>query len=145
MPAERVLVLFESGRGGGSALAVGRELALEHAARLTVVCVAPQAASGARCGNSALDFNRAIADDAARDLDLACERLASAGVGATYKLLVEGKDPTLPEFASEREFDLVLLPARRRLLGGHRHPEAARVSRACGVAVRVVRGVAAGS
>lgn len=145
MRGERVLVLFESGRGGDSALALGRELALEHAARLTVVCVAPQAVSGARCGNSALDFNCAVADDAARDLDLACERLAGAGVGATYKLLVEGKGPSLPEFASEREFDLVLLPGRRRLLGGHRHPEADRVTRACGVAVRVVDGVAAGS
>lgn len=134
----RVLVLFEPGRGGGVALEEARELALARPTALTVVCVAPQAMSGARCGNSALDFNRAVADDAAKDLDEACGRLAAAGVGAEYQLLIDGAGPSLEQFAAAGEFELVLLPARRRPLLGPTHPAAPRLARVGGIGIRVV-------
>jgi hypothetical protein len=134
----RVLVLFESGRGGGAALDLGRELALAQPTELTVVCVAPQATSGARCGNSALDYNNVLAETTAKDLDRACERLAGFGVAASYELLLEGVDPPLERFTADGAFELVLLPARRRPLRGAGHPAAARLARVARAEVRVI-------
>jgi hypothetical protein len=68
MPAQRVLVLCEPGRRGRAALEHARELAERDHARLTVVAISPQAASGARCGNSALDYNLAVHAAVAREL-----------------------------------------------------------------------------
>jgi hypothetical protein len=129
----RVLVVFESGRGGLAALAQARELAVSWRAAVTVVGVAPSARSG-QCTGPAGALNDAIADAVVHDLELARKHLS--GVDASYRLLVEGDPPSLQEFADG--FDLVLLPGRRRLFRGASHPAAARLSGACAGEVRVV-------
>jgi hypothetical protein len=136
--ADRVLVLFESGRGGAAALELAAESALARPTALTVVCIAPQAMSGSRCGNSALDYNQALAESTAGDLESARRRLAQLGVAASYELLIEGADRSVAEFAAAGRFDLVLLPARRRPLRAAAHPAAGALSRVAGAEVRVV-------
>jgi hypothetical protein len=142
--ANRVLVLFECGRGGDAALELAAEVALARPTALTVVCVAPQGKSGSRCGNSALEYNQAVAESTAEDLDSARDRLGRLGVAASYELLIEGTDRSpapfrvLAEFAVVGGFDLVLLPARRRPLRAASHPAAGALSRVAGAEVRVV-------
>jgi hypothetical protein len=140
----RVLVLFECGRGGDAALELAAEEALARPTALTVVCVAPQAMSGSRCGNSALEYNQVLAESAAGDLDSARRRLAQLGVSASYELLIEGADRSpvpfrvLAKFAAAGGVDLALLPARRRPLRATSHPAAGELSRVAGAEVRVV-------
>ena len=133
-----MLVLCEPGRAGDATLAVARELAEVEDAQLTVVAVAPRAPSGSRCGNSALEYNEVVADFVARDLDSARARLGAAAGRARFELLVEGADPTVAQFAAAGDFDLVLLPARRRPLRAAYHPEAARLKLAAGAEVRIL-------
>jgi hypothetical protein len=133
-----VLVLCESGRGTVAALDAARELVEFEDAELTVVAVAPRAASGARCGNSALEYNAAVAAAVWKDLDDARERLGPAGADASYTLLIEDIDPPLDAFAAMDAFDLVLLPARRWALRAGRHPAAARLTRMSLAEVRVI-------
>jgi K+-sensing histidine kinase KdpD len=66
---ERVLVLCEQGRAGAAAIDLAREFAERRHANLMVVAVAPQAPSGPRCGNSAVEYNEAVAESVAQDLD----------------------------------------------------------------------------
>src|SRR5215475_6500161 len=113
---ERVLVVCEHSRAGDAAIELARDLAETRHAALTLVGLAPRAPSGPRCGNSAVEYNQALADSVARDLDRARERLGGAAGGTTFVLLIEGADQTLEQFAHSGGFDLVLLPARRRLL-----------------------------
>jgi nucleotide-binding universal stress UspA family protein len=136
---ERVLVLYEQSRAGAATIDVAREL-VEHAnAALTVVAVAPQAPSGPRCGNSAIEYNEVLADSVARDLEKARERLGPAAERARFVLLIEGAEPSLAQFAGDGGFDLVLLPAHRRpLRSGAHHPEAARVKLTAGAEIRIV-------
>jgi hypothetical protein len=136
--ADRVLVLFESGRGGAAALELAAEEALARPTALTVVCIAPQAMSGSRCGNSALEYNQALVESTGGDLDSARRRLTQLGVTASYELLIEGADRTLAEFAAAGGFELVLLPARRRPLRAAAHPAAGTLSRVAGAEIRVV-------
>src|ERR1700729_59545 len=144
MDGKRVLVVFEPARSGAAALELARELAESHGATLTIVSVAPQGVSGARCGNSALDYNLSVQDSVARDLDHARARLEEVGVHASDELLLDGASPSLDELAAEG-FDLVLLPARRRLLRAAGHPAAAGLRRATGADVQVVAPREAGS
>lgn len=138
-PRENVLALCEPGRAGGAVLDLARELAEDEGAELTVVAVAPHAPSGARCGNSAIDYNEAVADSVARELDQARERLGlRAAARATFTLLREGSDPSLREFAQTGGFDLVLLPAVRRPFRGAYHPEARPLGRLTGAEIRIV-------
>jgi nucleotide-binding universal stress UspA family protein len=136
--AERVLVLCEHGRAGAAAIDLARELAELEDAAVTVVGVAPRAPSGARCGNSAIEYNEAVADSVAEDLERARERLAGAASGATFVLLQDGADQTLEQFARSGGFDLVLLPARRRPLRGAYHPQAHRLEHLAGAEIRIV-------
>jgi hypothetical protein len=129
----RVLVLCEPGPGGVAALDEARELAVNWRAALTVVGVAPQARSG-QCTGPAGAYNDAVADAVVNDLEQARKRLC--GVDASYRLLIDGDVPSLPEFAAD--FDLVLLPGRRRPFRGASHPAAGRLSGACAGEVRVV-------
>ena len=138
MDGKRLLVVFEPARSGAAALEVARELVESHDATLTVVSVAPQGMSGARCGNSALDFNLAIQDAVVTDLDHVRARLEELGVPASYRLLVDGVAPSLDDFAAAGCFDLVLLPARRRPTQGPGHPAAERLRRATGAEIQVV-------
>ena len=135
---ERVLVLCEHGRAGAAVIDLARELAELERATLTVVAVAPRAPSGARCGNSAVEYNEAIADSVARDLDRARERLGGAAERAAFILLVDGADQTLAQLAQSGGFDLVLLPARRRPLRSAGHPQASRLQRVPGAEIRIV-------
>jgi nucleotide-binding universal stress UspA family protein len=136
---ERVLVLYEQGRGGSAAIDLARELVERENADLTVVGVAPQAPSGARCGNSAIEYNEMVADSVAGDLNQARERLGQAAERAAFVLLIDGADQTLEQLAASGGFDLVLLPARRRALRrGGRHPEAGRLRLSVGAEVRIV-------
>jgi nucleotide-binding universal stress UspA family protein len=136
--AERVLVLCEQGRAGAAAIDQARHLAELGNAALTVVAVAPQAPSGPRCGNSAVEYNEAVAESVARDLDRARERLGDAAERAVCVLLIEGADQTLEQLAQSGGFDLVLLPARRRPLRAPSHPEASRLRRMAGAEIRIV-------
>lgn len=137
--SERVLVLYEHSRAGAAAIDVGRGLAEQSSAALTVVAVAPRAPSGSRCGNSAVEYNEAVADSVARDLAKARDRLGRAGEHAKFVLLIEGSEPSLAQFAVDGGFDLVLLPAHRRALrSGAHHPAAARLKLTAGAEVRIV-------
>ena len=138
MDGKRVLVVFEPARSGAAALELARELVASHAATLTVVGVAPQGMSGARCGNSALDYNLAIQDAVAGDLDRARVWLEEFGVRASYELLIDGVSPSLDELAGVGGFDLVLLPARRRPMRAPGHPAAERLRRATGAEIQVI-------
>jgi nucleotide-binding universal stress UspA family protein len=138
MDGKRVLVVFEPARSGAAALELARKLVERHGATLTVVSVAPQGMSGARCGNSPVDYNLAIQDSVAGDLDHARAWLEEFGVGASYELLIDGVSPSLDELAAAGRFDLVLLPARRRLMRAPGHPAAARLLRATGAEIHVI-------
>ncbi len=136
--AERVLVLCEHSHAGAAAIDLARELAELEDAAVTVVAVAPRAPSGARCGNSAIEYNEAVAESVVQDLERARERLAGAAARAKFVLLHDGADQTLEQFARSGGFDLVLLPARRRPLRGGHHPEAHRLEHLAGAEIRIV-------
>jgi nucleotide-binding universal stress UspA family protein len=138
MSGKRVLMVFEPARSGGAALELARELVERQGATLTVVSVAPQGRSGARCGNSALDYNLAMQDSVVGDLDRARARLEEFGASASYELLIDGGSPSLDEFASAGRFDLVLLPARRRPMRAPGHPAAKRLRHATSAEIRVI-------
>ncbi|MGO9495699.1 MAG: universal stress protein [Solirubrobacteraceae bacterium] len=138
---KKVLVLYEQSRAGAAAIDLARELAVQDSPELTVVAIAPRAPSGPRCGNSALEYNEAVAESVAHDLEQAKERLCEPGAAASaaFVLLVEGTDQTLEQFARSGGFDLVLLPAHRRpLRRGAYHPEAARLTLSAGAEIRIV-------
>ena len=138
---KKVLVLYEHSRAGAAAIDHARELAEEGSPGLTVVAIAPRAPSGPRCGNSALEYNEAVADSVAQDLERAKKRLGESGAAASaaFVLLVEGSDQTLEQYARSGGFDLVLLPAHRRpLRRGAYHPEAARLTLSAGAEIQIV-------
>ncbi len=130
-------MLIEPGRAGDVAVAEARILARRTATELTVVGIAPQA-SGPRCGTSTLDYNSAIVAAVSDDLARVHERLAADGVATACHLLVEGRDPSLEQFAATGEFDLILLPSRRRRFGPARHPAAPRLAAGIRAQVRIV-------
>ena len=135
---ERVLVLCEQGRAGAAAIDLAREFAEKENASLTVAAIAPQAPSGPRCGNSAVEYNEAVADSVARDLDQARERLGIVAERAGFVLLIDGADQTLEQLARSGGFDVVLLPARRRPFRKPGHPAAAELSGVAGAQIRIV-------
>ncbi len=135
----RVLVLCEPGRAGDATLEYAEELARREDVTMTVVAVAPRAESGPRCGTSAIDYNAAVRSAVDEELDEARDRFAALGVAVTDQLLIDGEEPSLERFTAEENFDLVLLPARRRWLGRTaRHPAAAALTRVAGAEIRVV-------
>jgi hypothetical protein len=101
--------------------------------------VVPTAASGSRCGGSALEYNAIVKETVAKELDGARERLGHAAGRTQYALLVEGEDPALEQWIVARSFDLILLPARRRLLRAPGHPSAGRLQNATDAEVRIVQ------
>jgi nucleotide-binding universal stress UspA family protein len=138
MNGKRVLMVFEPARSGAAALELARELVERQGATLTVVSVAPQGTSGARCGNSALDFNLAIQDLVTEDLDYARAYLEEFGAHASYEVLIDGVSPSLDEFAAAGRFDLVLLPARRRPMRAPGHPAAKPLRRATSAEIQII-------
>jgi hypothetical protein len=138
MTVKRVLLLYEASRRGVAIVDLARGLAESERLALTVVAMVPHAPTGSRCGNSAHDYNAALVDAVARDLDDVRARLGEAGEGASFEMLVDGTEPSLEEFATLGGFDLVLLPARRGLLRAPRHPAADGLRRATRATVQVV-------
>ena len=134
---EHILVLYEHGRAGAAAIDLARELAEGRNATLTVVGIAPQAPSGP-CGNSAVDYNEAVADSVAHDLEQARERLGASAACAAFVLLVDGVDQTLEQLTRSGGFDLVLLPAHRRPFRKPGHPAAGALSGVRGAEIRIV-------
>ena len=132
------MVLYEDSRAGAAAIDLARDLVETANAKITVVGVAPQAASGSRCGGSATEYNEIVAASVAQDLEHARKRLGGAAAGAGFVVLVEGADQTLEQFVRAGGFDLVLLPARRRPLRKPGHPAASELSRAVGAEIRIV-------
>ena len=132
-------MLCERSRAGDATIDLAHDLAEGSDATLPVIVLAPPAPSGPRCGNSAVEYNEALADSVARDLDRARERLGAAGGGATFVLLIDGADQTLEQFAHSGGFDLVLLPTRHRpLRRTPYHPQASRLTLTAGAEVRIV-------
>ena len=137
--ARRVAVLYEPGRAGSAALDRARRLVEEDGSALTVVTLAPQ---GTRlcCGAvSAIDFNQAVCEAAGDELREARGLLGPVGNRAVYKVLVQDRDPPLATWIAAGDFDLVLLPARRRPLRRMKHPDGDRLRRASGAEVLIVR------
>ena len=132
----RVLVLYERCRTATAALREAAELAGPDGA-VAVVTLAPQArrAGCIRCG-AVGPYNRAIREEAQLELREAREILGSAAERATFKVLIERRDPSLLTWVAERGFDLVLVPARRLTLGGN--PSARKLRRMSGAEIRVV-------
>jgi nucleotide-binding universal stress UspA family protein len=135
--AERVLVLYEDSRAGAAAIDLARDLVETANAEITVVGLAPQFASGSRCGGSATEYNEVVADSVAQDLEHARLRLGGAA-GAGFVVLVEGADQTLEQFVRAGGFDLVLLPAHWRPLRKPGHPAASKLSRVSRAEIRIV-------
>ena len=133
----RVLVVFESGPAGVAALDCARELAEYEQATLTVVSVAPQEPLGMRCGGSPSDYNCAVRDAVAHDLEQARARLGEIGAHAACELLVEGRDLPLEDWCAMGTFDTILLPAHRRPLRAPSHPAAVALKRT-GAEVRII-------
>jgi hypothetical protein len=104
---------------------------------LTLVAVAPRARSGG-CAVSPSAYNDAVRDAVDADLQEVADRLRRSGAEAECVVLVDGVDPPLAEWIAEQRIGLVLLPARRRPIGGQDHPAAEELRRLDGVDVRVV-------
>jgi hypothetical protein len=124
----RIAVLLESGRSGEVALMRAVALSREHQVKLAVVALAPQAKSPRCQGPPPQGFNDAVRDATAGELEAASRVIRRSG-GAAFvtSLLVEGRDPPLERWVDDQGIDLVLLPARRPLLGHPRHPQARRL------------------
>jgi hypothetical protein len=133
----RIALLFEPGRTGEAALELARCLIEREQVTLTVVSVVPQAQPGVRCGASPRAYNDAVLDAARRELGQARELLREVAEQVEFLLLLEGIDPPFAEFVEGR-FDLILLPARRRLMRSPGHPAAAALTRLPGAEVRIV-------
>jgi hypothetical protein len=134
----RVVLLYEHGRAGSAASDLARWLVVENGAELTVVTVAPQAARICCGAGSAVDYNRAVCEAAGAELREAYRLLGSVGNRASFKLLVQDKDPSLAAWIAAEDFDLALLPARRRPLCRAKHPAAEQLRRSTSAKVRVV-------
>jgi hypothetical protein len=138
-PAPRgVLVLYEPGRNGSIALDLARRLVADDRAVLTIVTVAPKDKRICCGAGSAIGYNEAVCEAAAAELRDARQLLGPVGDRAQFKLLVQDKDPPLAAWIAATDFDMVLLPARRRPLRRTKHPAAKRLCRSTNAEVRVV-------
>lgn len=134
----RVVVLYETGRSGSAALNLASRLVSGEGWVLAVVTVAPQDPRICCGAGSAVDYNRAVCEAAGAELREARELLGPAGERALFKLLVQDTDPGLAEWIAAGDYDVVLLPARRRPLRRAKHPAAYRLRRSTGAHVYVV-------
>jgi hypothetical protein len=135
---KRVVVLYEPGRTGSAALDLAGRLVGDDGCALTVVSVAPQDTRICCGAGSAIDYNRAVCEAADAELRQARELLGHAGNRASFKLLVQDKDPPLAAWIAACGFDVVLLPARRRPLRSAKHPAVDQLRRSTSAEVRIV-------
>jgi hypothetical protein len=136
--SKRVAVLYEPGRSGSAALGLAGRLVGDDGAVLTVLALAPQDTRICCGAGSAIDYNRAVCEAVEAELQEARELLGDAGNRASFKLLVQDKDPPLAAWIEATGFDIVLLPARRRPLRRARHPAADQLHRLTSAEVRVI-------
>jgi hypothetical protein len=85
-----------------------------------------------------MDYNCAVRETAEAELRRAREELGPIAERASFKVLVQGKDPPLAAWIAAGDFDLVLLPARRRPLRRSKHPAAEPLRRSTSAEVRVI-------
>ncbi|MHB8533052.1 MAG: hypothetical protein ACYDC2_10065 [Solirubrobacteraceae bacterium] len=130
----RVLVLYERSQSATAALREAAELT-SASGELAVVTLAPQADPTRCCGPGAGSYNCAVREEAQLDLREAREILGPAAERAAFKVLIERRDPPLAAYVAEQHFDIVLLPARRLTLGGHRAARKLRTSSAAEIRV----------
>ena len=134
----RVLVLYERGASGSSTLVQARELIQAQDGQLTVVTVAPRDTRVRGTGVSARDYNEAVRDSAQRELDEAHRLLGPLAEWTVFEVVVEGGNASLAAWAADGAFDIILLPARRRLFSRGGHPLAAALRESTTADVRVV-------
>jgi hypothetical protein len=134
----RVLVLYERGTSGSTAIDHARELTDGQAGQLTVVTVVTKDTRVRGTGVSARDYNEAVRDSALRDLDEARRLLGSLAERTVFEVVVEGGDKSLSGWVVNRAFDVILLPARRRLFSRGAHPLAATLRGSTAADVRIV-------
>lgn len=133
----RLAVVFEPGRNGVAALAEAVDLLTERPTELTVLVVAPQERATC-CGGASPDaLNAAVRDQVLAELHESVGLLGPAADGARFRMLVERTDPTIEEWVSDNEFELVLLPARRGIRF-RSHPAARQIRRRSPTEVRVI-------
>jgi hypothetical protein len=135
---KRVVVLYEPGRTGSAALDLAGRLVGDDGSALTVVTVAPQDRRICCGAGSAIDYNRAVCEAAGAELRRARQLLGRVGNCASFKLLVETKDPPLTAWIAAGGFDVVVLPARRRPVRSTKHPAADELRKSTSAEVRVV-------
>jgi hypothetical protein len=133
----RIAVLFERGRTGAAALEQAAALASRSCADLTVIVLVPQAAASHRCGPSPSAYNCAVLDEARLELREAARLVPESAREARFRLLTEGTDPPLNAWVAGERFDVVVLPARRRLLRSPGHPAVRALRRLGGCQVRL--------
>ena len=92
---KRVVVLYEPGRTGSAALDLARRLVEGVGVRLTVVSLAPQDTRICCGAGSAMDYNQTVCETAEAELRQARKELGPNADRASFKVLVEGKDPPL--------------------------------------------------
>jgi riboflavin biosynthesis pyrimidine reductase len=134
----RVLVLYEPGASGARTLDQARELIQAHDGQLTVVTVAPRDTRVRGTGVSARDYNDAVHDSAQRELDEARQLLGALAGRVVFEVVVEGGATSLAGWAADGAFDIILLPARRRLFSRGGHPLATALRESTAADVRVV-------
>jgi hypothetical protein len=134
----RVLVLYERGASGSRTLDRAGELIQAQDGQLTVVTVAPRDTRVRGTGVSARDYNDAVRDSAQRELDEARRLLGPLAEWTAFEVVVEGGNASLAAWAADVTFDIILLPARRRLFSRGGHPLAAALHESTTADVRVV-------
>jgi len=133
----RVLVVFEPGRTGMTALREAAELA-EAGSELSVVTLAPQARPLRCCGGGgAGPYNCAVRGEAETELQQARQDLGTAAGRASFTVLAGCPEPPLAAWVAEHAFDLILLPHHRLTFGGNRLAKGLR--RSTEAEVRLVR------
>lgn len=133
----RMAVLYERGRNGATALFEASEVAARSGAELTVVVLVSQLTASRRCGESPEAYNCALLTAASSELHEAAHA-PSVPDGTRFRLLIEGHDPPLKAWLEQGDFDLMLLPSRRRVLRSPGHPAARRLRHLARCDVRVV-------
>ncbi len=134
----RVLVLYERGTSGARTLDQARGLIEAQDGQLTVVTVAPRDTRVRGTGISARDYNDAVRDSAQRDLHEARRLLGPLAERIVFEVVVEGGNASLAAWAADGAFNIILLPARRRLFFRGGHPLAATLRKSTAADVRVV-------
>jgi hypothetical protein len=89
-------------------------------------------------GVSARDYNDAVRDSAQRELAEARRLLGSLAEQVVFEVVFEGGNASLAGWAADNHFDVIWLPARRRLFSRGAHPLAAALGKSTAADVRVV-------